>query len=121
MAGGSELGSAHVSIFPQMKGFRQNVAKETGKAVSDMKNSFTKGFNGAQQGKQNRQRLQKRFQQWCGRADSETLKSFKKDVAQASQKNTDALLNSRRLACRCRPLRKSSARPHRNMARTARR
>lgn len=43
MAGGSELGSAHVSIFPQMKGFRQNVAKETGKAVSDMKNSFTKG------------------------------------------------------------------------------
>lgn len=37
MAGGSELGSAHVSIFPQMKGFRQNVAKETGKAVSDMK------------------------------------------------------------------------------------
>ena len=50
MAGGSELGSAHVSIFPQMKGFRQNVAKETGKAVSDMKNSFTKGFNGAQKG-----------------------------------------------------------------------
>ena len=33
MAGVSELGSAHVSIFPQMKGFRQNVAKETGKAV----------------------------------------------------------------------------------------
>jgi len=46
MAGGSELGSAHVSIFPQMKGFRQNVAKETGKAVSDLKNAFSKGFNG---------------------------------------------------------------------------
>lgn len=49
MAGGSELGSAHVSIFPQMKGFRQNVAKETGKAVSDLKNAFSKGFNGVQQ------------------------------------------------------------------------
>ena len=40
MAGGSELGSAHVSIFPQMKGFRQNVAKQAGKAVSDLKNAF---------------------------------------------------------------------------------
>ena len=40
MAGGSELGSAHVSIFPQMRGFRQNVAKETSKAVSGMKNAF---------------------------------------------------------------------------------
>ena len=33
MAGGSELGSAHVSIFPQMNGFRQNVAKETGSII----------------------------------------------------------------------------------------
>ncbi len=46
MAGGSELGSAHVSIFPQMNGFRQSVAKETGKAVGDMKTAFGKGFNG---------------------------------------------------------------------------
>lgn len=46
MAGGSELGSAHVSIFPQMKGFRQNVAKETGKAVSDLKTPFPKGLTG---------------------------------------------------------------------------
>ena len=44
MAGGSELGSAHVSIFPQMKGFRQNVAKETGKAVSET--PFPKGSTG---------------------------------------------------------------------------
>ena len=69
MAGGGELGSAHVSIFPQMKGFRQNVAKETGKAVSDMKNSFTKGFKWRAAGQADRQRLQKRFQQWCGRAE----------------------------------------------------
>lgn len=92
MAGGSELGSAHVSIFPQMNGFRQNVAKETGKAVSDMKNSFTKGFNGAQQGKQIGSAFKNGFNSGAAELNSDALKSFKKDVAQASQKNTDALL-----------------------------
>lgn len=92
MAGGSELGFAHVSIFPQMKGFRQNVAKETGKAVSDMKNSFTKGFNGAPQGKQIGSAFKSGFNSGAAELNSEALQSFKKDVAQASQKNTDALL-----------------------------
>lgn len=92
MAGGSELGSAHVSIFPQMKGFRQNVAKETGKAVSDLKNAFSKGFNGAQQGKQVGSAFKNGFNSGAAELNSEALKSFKKDVAQASQKNTDALL-----------------------------
>lgn len=92
MAGGSELGSAHVSIFPQMNGFRQNVAKETGKAVSDMKNSFTKGFNGAQQGKQIGSAFKSGFNSGAAELNSDALRSFKKDVAQASQKNTDALL-----------------------------
>ena len=92
MAGGSELGSAHVSIFPQMNGFRQNVAKETGKAVSALKNAFSKGFNGAQQGKQVGNAFKSGFNSGAAESNSEALKSFKKDVAQASQKNTDALL-----------------------------
>lgn len=92
MAGGSELGSAHVSIFPQMKGFRQNVAKETGKAVGDMKTAFGKGFNGAQQGKKVGSAFKNGFNSGAAELNSEALKSFKKDVAQASQKNTDALL-----------------------------
>lgn len=92
MAGGSELGSAHVSIFPQMKGFRQNVAKETGKAVSDLKNAFSKGFNGAQQGKQVGNAFKNGFNSGAAELNSDALRSFKKDVAQASQKNTDALL-----------------------------
>lgn len=92
MAGGSELGSAHVSIFPQMRGFRQNVAKETGKAVSDLKNAFSKGFNGAQQGKQIGSAFKNGFNSGAAELNSDALKSFRKDVAQASQKNTDALL-----------------------------
>lgn len=92
MAGGSELGSAHVSIFPQMNGFRQNVAKETGKAVGDMKTAFSKGFNGAQQGKKVGSAFKSGFNSGAVELNSEALKSFKKDVAQASQKNTDALL-----------------------------
>lgn len=92
MAGGSELGSAHVSIFPQMKGFRQNVAKETGKAVSDMKNAFSKGFDAGKQGKTLGGAFKKGFGDGSKELNSEVLQSFKKDVAQASQKNTDALL-----------------------------
>lgn len=92
MAGGIELGSAHVSIFPQMNGFRQNVAKETGKAVGDMKTAFGKGFNGAQQGKKVGSAFKSGFNSGAAELNSEALKSFKKDVAQASQKNTDALL-----------------------------
>ena len=92
MAGGSELGSAHVSIFPQMKGFRQNVANETGKAVSDMKNSFSKGFNAGQQGRQLGSAFNAGFTDGVKELNAQALQSFKKDVAQASQKNTDALL-----------------------------
>lgn len=92
MAGGSELGSAHVSIFPQMNGFRQSVAKETGKAVGDMKTAFGKGFNGAQQGKKVGSAFKSGFNSGAAELNSEALKSFNKDVAQASQKNTDALL-----------------------------
>lgn len=95
MAGGSELGSAHVSIFPQMNGFRQNVAKETGKAVSDLKNAFSKWFNGAQQGKQIGSAFKNGFNSGAAELNSDALKSFKKDVAQASQKNTEALLKFR--------------------------
>lgn len=92
MAGGSELGSAHVSIFPQMKGFRQNVAKETSKAVSDLKNAFSKGFDAGKQGKTLGGAFKKGFGDGSKELNSEALQSFKKDVAQASQKNTDALL-----------------------------
>lgn len=92
MAGGSELGSAHVSIFPQMKGFRQNVANETGKAVSDMKSSFSKGFNAGQQGRQLGSAFNAGFTDGAKELNAQALQSFKKDVAQASRKNTDALL-----------------------------
>ena len=91
MASGSELGSAHVSIFPQMKGFRQNVAKETGKAVSDLKTPFQKGSTGRSRASRS-QRLQNGFNSGAAELNSDALRSFKKDVAQASQKNTDALL-----------------------------
>lgn len=92
MAGGSELGSAHVSIFPQMKGFRQNVAKEAGRAVSALKNAFSKGFDAGKQGKTLGGAFKNGFGDGSKELNSEALQSFKKDVVQASQKNTDALL-----------------------------
>lgn len=92
MAGGSELGSAHVSIFPQMRGFRQNVAKEAGRAVSALKNAFSKGFDAGKQGKTLGGAFKNGFGDGSKELNSEALQSFKKDVAQASQKNTDALL-----------------------------
>lgn len=92
MAGGSELGSAHVSIFPQMKGFRQSVANETGKAVGDMKTAFGKGFDAGKQGSKLGSAFGDGFKSGAKELDAQALQSFKKDVAQASQKNTDALL-----------------------------
>ena len=68
------------------------MAKETGKAVSDLKNAFSKGFNGAQQGKQVGNAFKNGFNSGAAELNSDALRSFKKDVAQASQKNTDALL-----------------------------
>lgn len=92
MAGGSELASAHVSIFPQMKGFRQSVANETGKAVGDMKTAFGKGFDAGKQGSKLGSAFGDGFKSGAEELDAQALQSFKKDVAQASQKNTDALL-----------------------------
>lgn len=92
MAGGSELASAHVSIFPQMKGFRQSVANETGKAVGDMKTAFGKGFDAGKQGSKLGSAFGDGFKSGAKELDAQALQSFKKDVAQASQKNTDALL-----------------------------
>ncbi|MDR4222787.1 hypothetical protein FO518_35710, partial [Priestia megaterium] len=92
MAGGSELGSAHISIFPSMKGFRSAVSKEAGKAVSDMKTAFSKGFNGQSQGSKLGSDFKKGFGSGASELNSEALRQFKADVAKASQKNTDALL-----------------------------
>lgn len=92
MAGGSELASAHVSIFPQMKGFRQSVANETGKAVGDMKTAFGKGFDAGKQGSKLGSAFGDGFKSGAKELGAQALQSFKKDVAQASQKNTDALL-----------------------------
>lgn len=92
MAGGRELASAHVSIFPQMKGFRQSVANETGKAVGDMKTAFGKGFDAGKQGSKLGSAFGDGFKSGAKELDAQALQSFKKDVAQASQKNTDALL-----------------------------
>ena len=46
MAGGSEVGSAHVSIFPVMTGFKAAVSKEVQAAGHEGSGIFGKAFNG---------------------------------------------------------------------------
>ena len=46
MAGGSEVGSAHVSIFPVMTGFKSAVSKEVQAAGHEGSGIFGKAFNG---------------------------------------------------------------------------
>lgn len=92
MAGGVEVGSGHVSIFPQMNGFRQAVYKEVSGAASGAESKFGKGLRGDKLGKDAGNAFKKGLDSATKGAGEDALKSFKADVAKASRENTDALL-----------------------------
>ena len=50
MAGGAEVGAAHVSIFPVMTGFRSQVSKEMQESGKTGMSLFSKAFNGKKVG-----------------------------------------------------------------------
>lgn len=62
MAFGSELGSAHISVFPSMRGFRSAVNKEVGASGKAASKAFDSSMNGGKSGGTVRTRVQKRLQ-----------------------------------------------------------
>ena len=96
MAGsfGSQVGSAHVAVFPTMSGFRSAVNKEvsaTGKAATS---TFSAAFKGAGQksGAQLGRELKAAFKSSSTSMADQVLSTFRKDVASA----TSAVSSARR-------------------------
>ena len=94
MAGsfGSQVGSAHVAVFPTMSGFRSAVNKEvsaTGKAATS---TFSSAFKGAGQksGAQLGRELKAAFQSSSTSMADQVLSTFRKDVASATSAVTSA-------------------------------
>ena len=50
MAFGSELGSAHISVFPSMRGFRSAVNKEVGASGKAASKTFDSSMDGGKSG-----------------------------------------------------------------------
>lgn len=86
MAGnGSQVGSAHVAIFPTMSGFRSAVNKEVKAAGDSATSTFSKAFKGAGQksGAQLGRELKAAFQASSTSMADQVLSTFRKDVASA--------------------------------------
>lgn len=95
MAGGAEVGTGHISIFPVMNGFRSAVNKEMKAAGKTGSNTFGKAFGtGKKIGNSFGTSFKNGFKGAGGKAlADDILKPFKRDVAQASSKASAALLN----------------------------
>ena len=89
MAGqGSQVGSAHISIFPVMTGFKAAVSKEVRSAGSESSGLFSKIFKGTgtKSGAQLGREMKSAFKSSAGGMGSSVLSTFKKDVASATDK-----------------------------------
>lgn len=94
MAGsfGSQVGSAHVAIFPTMSGFRSAVNKEvtaTGKAATSTLSAAFKGA-GQKSGAQLGRELKAAFKSSSTSMADQVLSTFRKDVASAQSAVTSA-------------------------------
>lgn len=91
----AEVGSAHISIFPVMNGFRSAVSKEAGAAGKAGAGSFGKGFSGAgrKTGGLLGRELKSGFQSASSGMSSPGLKKLQSDVASASRAVSKARLS----------------------------
>jgi phage-related protein len=97
MAGGAEVGSAHVSVFPVMTGFRQRVSQEMQSAGRDGGTRFSKSFDGT--GEKTGSKVGRAFrnsvQQASANPMGDVLGKLQKDVATTSRANAAAMLKQR--------------------------
>ena len=94
MAGGrgSQVGSAHVAVFPTMAGFRSAVNKEVAAAGKSATSSFSAAFRGAGQrsGAQLGRELKESLKASSQSMADQVLSTFHKDVASAQSAVTSA-------------------------------
>lgn len=92
MAFGSELGSAHISVFPSMRGFRSAVNKEVGASGKAASKTFDSSMNGGKSGGLFGRAFKNGFRQSANDFSADVLKSYERDVAKSTAAYRQAML-----------------------------
>lgn len=98
MAFGSELGSAHISVFPSMRGFRSAVNKEVGASGKAASKAFDSSMNGGKSGGLFGRAFKNGFRQSANDFSADVLKSYERDVAKSTAAYRQAMLQQRAAA-----------------------
>lgn len=109
MAFGSELGSAHISVFPSMRGFRSAVNKEVGASGKAASKAFDSSMNGGKSGGLFGRAFKNGFKQSANDFSADVLKSYERDVAKSTASYRQAMLQQRAAANQVRAAEESVA------------
>ena len=109
MAFGSELGSAHISVFPSMRGFRSAVNKEVGASGKAASKAFNSSMNGGKSGGLFGRAFKNGFRQSANDFSADVLKSYERDVAKSTASYRQAMLQQRAAANQVRAAEESVA------------
>jgi phage-related protein len=109
MAFGSELGSAHISVFPSMRGFRRAVNKEVGASGKAASKTFDSSMNGGKSGGLFGRTFKNGFKQSANDFSADVLKSYERDVAKSTSAYRQAMLQQEAAANQVRAAEESVA------------
>lgn len=109
MAFGSELGSAHISVFPSMRGFRSAVNKEVGASGKAASKAFDSSMDGGKSGGLFGRAFKNGFRQSANDFSADVLKSYERDVAKSTAAYRQAMLQQRSAANQVRAAEESVA------------
>ena len=98
MAFGSEVGSAHISVFPSMRGFRSAVNKEVGASGKAASKTFDSNMNGGKSGGLFGRAFKNGFKQSANDFSADVLKSYERDVAKSTAAYRQAMLQQKAAA-----------------------
>ena len=109
MAFGSELGSAHISVFPSMRGFRSAVNKEVGASGKAASKAFDSSMDGGKSGGLFGRAFKNGFRQSANDFSADVLKSYERDVAKSTAAYRQAMLQQKAAANQVRAAEESVA------------
>lgn len=109
MAFGSEVGSAHISVFPSMRGFRSAVNKEVGASGKAASKTFDSSMDGGKSGGLFGRAFKNGFKQSANDFSADVLKSYERDVAKSTAAYRQAMLQQEAAANQVRAAEESVA------------
>lgn len=109
MAFGSELGSAHISVFPSMRGFRSAVNKEVGASGKAASKTFDSSMDGGKSGGLFGRAFKNGFRHSANDFSADVLKSYERDVAKSTAAYRQAMLQQEAAANQVRAAEESVA------------